>query len=169
MLTKDALQDFADEYQSGYDVIKGNTIRWNPNTNFSSVEKPVTYYSKIPFNFLICHQSTYISKVAYEKIGGYNVKLKIVMDFDMMLRLTNVGMKFYHVDKNLAIFRMGGLSQQSKKVRIKEMKFCMENNGRNMLQTFIFTSYVRTRTIIRNLLDRINPDLKNIIITNKIK
>lgn len=168
MLAEDALQKFADGYVDGYDVIKGNTIRWNPNTNFKFLEHPVISYPAIPFNFLVCHQSTYISKKAYEKVGNYRLEMKVAMDLEMMLRLTKAGMKFYSINKDLAIFRMGGISQMSKERRINEMKYAVEINGRTKLQVFIFISYVRIRTWIRNLLNLINPDLKNRIITHEI-
>ena len=64
LLAEDALNKFANAFVPGYDVIKGNTIRWNAETGFKSVERPVINYPAIPWNFLVCHQSTYISKSA---------------------------------------------------------------------------------------------------------
>ena len=56
LLADDALNKFAKNIEPGYDVIKGNTIRWNEETGFKSIEYPVISYPAIPFNFLICHQ-----------------------------------------------------------------------------------------------------------------
>ena len=169
LLTDNALNKFARTYKPEYDVIKGNTIRWNPETEFKSIEHPVITYHTIPFNFLVCHQSTYISKKAYEKVGGYRIDMKVAMDLEMMLRLTKIGMKFYEINQELAIFRMGGISQTSKKRRIQEMKYAVELNGRTKIQVNIFILYVKIRTWIRNLLNRVNPDLKNKIITHELK
>lgn len=169
LLTDNALNKFAKTFKPGYDVIKGNTIRWNPETNFKSIEYPVIKYHTIPFNFLVCHQSTYISKKAYEKVGGYRIDMKIAMDMEMMLRLTKAGMKFYEINQELAIFRMGGISQISKERRIQEMKQAVEVNGRTKIQVNIFIIYVKIRTWLRNQLNKLNPDLKNKIITHEIK
>ena len=169
LLTDDALNKLAQNFVPGYDVIKGNTIRWNPETNYRSVETPVIHYPAIPFNFLVCHQSTYVSKAAYAKFGGYLVNFKIAMDFELMLRLTRYGCKFKRILCDLAIFRMGGISQNAKKRRVDEMCKAMQLNGRNWLQTTIFIIYVRFRTFVRNILNRINPDLKNRIMTKTIK
>lgn len=83
LLADDALNKFANNFEPGYDVIKGNTVRWNDETGFKSIEHPVIKYPEIPFNFLICHQSTYISKSAYERFGGYGIDYKVVMDFSV--------------------------------------------------------------------------------------
>ena len=169
LLAPEALNRFVQYYKPGFDIIKGNTIRWNPKTDYRSVEIPVISYPAIPFNFLVCHQSTYISKAAYEKFGGYLVDFKVAMDFELMLRLTRYGCKFQKIPVDLAIFRMGGISQNAKRRRIEEMQSAMQLNGRNWLQTTIFVIYVRFRTFVRNILNRINPDLKNRIVTQTLK
>lgn len=169
LLAPDALEKFANAYDPSYDVIKGNTVRWNADTNFKSLERPVIKYPLIPWNFLVCHQSTYISKAIYDKAIGYKIDYRVVMDFELMLRLTRMGAKFMSIDEDLAIFRMGGISQAPSKRRYDEMKRAMRENGRNWLTTFIFISYVHLRTSLRMLLDKINPDLKNKIVTSRIK
>lgn len=169
LLAEDALKKFSNAYRPGYEVIKGNTIRWNADTGFKSVERPVIYYPAIPFNFLVCHQSTYISKSAYERYGGYLVNLRIAMDFELMLRFTQLGAKFYSIDEDLAVFRMGGISQTSGKRRYEEMKYAMLKTGHSQINTAIFMMYIRLRTFIRNVLNRINPDLKNRVVTKKYR
>lgn len=169
LLAEDALNKFAKAYKPGYDVIKGNTIRWNPETGFKSIERPVIKYPSIPFNFLVCHQSTYISRAAYKKYGGYLVDMHIAMDFELMLRFTQLGAKFYSIDEDLAFFRMGGISQTSGKRRYEEMKYAMLKTSHGQINTSIFMMYIRLRTLIRNVLNLINPDLKNRIITKKYK
>lgn len=169
LLADDALQKFADNYIPGYDIIKGNTVRWNSESGYKSIEKPVINYPTIPFNFLVCHQSTYISRVAYEKWGGYRVDFRVAMDFELMLRLTAGGAKFRMIDEDLAIFRMGGISQLSVGRRYEEMKQAMQLNGRGWLSTTIFMMYIHLRTGVRNILNKINPDLKNRLITRTVK
>ena len=164
LLADDALNKFAENYVPGYDVIKGNTIRWNPESGVKTVEYPVIKYPEIPFNFLICHQSTYISKEAYSKYGGYKVDYRVAMDFELMLRYTRKGAKFRKVDADLAIFRMGGISQTAGKRRYEEMKMAMLENGHSKVDTAIFMLYVHARTGLRNFLNLLNPDLKNKII-----
>lgn len=169
MLAPNALNEFAKYYKPGFDVIKGNTIRWNEETGYKSIETPVISYPAIPFNFLVCHQSTYISKATYEKVGGYRVDFKVAMDLELMLRMTKAGCRFMKIPANLAIFRMGGISQMSKQRRFDEMKRALLLNGRNAVQAGIFILYVHLRTFARNILNKIDPDLKSRIITHTIK
>lgn len=164
LLAENALEKFVQYYEIGYDVIKGNTIRWNPDTGKRFRERPVINYPSIPFNFLVCHQSTYISKKAYEKYGVYLVDYSVGMDFELMLRFTRLGARFYSIDEDLAVFRMGGISQTSKKRRYEELKKAMVINDRNAFETNLFMAYIHVRTWTRNLLNMINPDLKNRLI-----
>ena len=168
LLAEDALNKFAKAYKPGYDVIKGNTIRWNADTGYKSREIPVVKYNAIPFHFHVCHQSTYISLEAYRKYGVYDTSMKIVMDFDLMLRFTRGGARFIAIDEDLAIFKMGGLSQTSNITRLKEMAYAMKKNGHNAIETQIFVCYIIVRTFIRDILNKIHPDIKNRIATNTI-
>lgn len=165
LLADDALNKFANNFEPGYDVIKGNTVRWNDETGFKSIEHPVIKYPEIPFNFLICHQSTYISKSAYERFGGYGIDYKVVMDFELMLRFSRQNAKFMKINENLAVFRLGGISQTSSKRRIKEMKRAMLENEHSKFNTYVFILYVRLRSLMRNILNLVNPDLKSKIIS----
>ena len=169
LLADNALQKFAKNYEEGFDVIKGNTLRWNPESDAYYREKPVVDYPSIPFNFLVCHQSTYISKAAYEKYGDYLIDFRVAMDFELMLRFTRKGARFHAIDEDLAVFRMGGISQTSTKRRYEEMREALVKNGRSALETNIFMAYVHLRTWTRNMLNKIHPDLKNILITNSSK
>lgn len=165
MLADNALMKFAQNYKDGYDVIKGNTIRWNPDTNVCCFERAVINYPLIPFNFLVSHQSTYISREAYDKYGCYLMDFHVAMDFELMLRFTRLGARFHYIDEDLAIFRMGGISQTSHKRRYYEMKNALVINGRNFIEVNLFMCYLYLRTWVRNLLDTISPDLKNRIIS----
>lgn len=165
MLTSHALELFAKNYQPGYDVIKGDLIRWNSNTGSKTIEDAVIRYPAIPFNFLIGHPSTYIARQAYLLYGGYREDYLIVMDLELMLRLTKKGCKFRRIPETLSQFRMGGLSQSNDSLRLQEMKRALRENGRNKVQVGIFGTYIRLRTFVRNLLDMINPDIKSKIIT----
>lgn len=86
-----------------------------------------------------------------------------------MLRFTQRGAQFRKINEDLAIFRMGGISQTSGQRRFDEMKRAMLTNGHSYLNTAIFMGYLHIRTCIRNILNKINPDLKNLLITKKVE
>lgn len=168
LLTNNALDKFVAAYVPGYDVIKGNTIRWNTETKFKSVEYPIIKYSTIPFNFGVNHQSTYISRKAYMRFGRYDVSMRIAMDFELMLRFTRQGATFRCINEELSVFSMGGISQTISQKRYDEMIYAMRKNGRSKWQCYIFLIYLRMRTTIRNILDKVNPDIKNVLVS-KVK
>ena len=60
---------------------------------------------------------------------------------------------------------MGGISQTSSKRRIKEMKRAMLENEHSKFNTYVFILYVRLRSLMRNILNLVNPDLKSKIIS----
>ncbi len=91
------------------------------------------------------------------------------MDLELMLRFARLGARFHAIDVDLAIFRMGGISQTSRNRRYKEMKEALVLNGRNAFETAVFIAYVHLRTWTRDLLNMINPDLKNRLIGNTVK
>ena len=47
------------------------------------------------------------------------------------------------------------------------MKKAMLSNGHSKLSTAIFMFYIHLRTGVRNILNKIDPDLKNKLITKK--
>jgi glycosyltransferase involved in cell wall biosynthesis len=56
----------------------------------------------------ICHQAILIKKDIYKKIP-YNTKYKIAGDFDLWLKLQNLGLlKPKYIDQFLTVFRLGG-------------------------------------------------------------
>lgn len=167
LLADNALSKFAQSFVPGYDVIKGNTILWNAESGYKSIERPVINYHSIPFNFHVCHQSTYISKTAYEKYGDYKTDYTIAMDFELMLRYTHLGAKFYRIDEDLALFRLGGISQSAGKRRYKEMKLAMLDNGKSKINTFVFMVYLHLRTNVRVLLNKKRIDLKSKLLKSK--
>lgn len=68
------------------------------------------------FDFLetegMCHSSCFISRIAYEECGLYDVQYKIVSDFDLLLRMKIKGIEFIPIYKVLTNFTMGGASSQ---------------------------------------------------------
>ncbi|MEP3330546.1 glycosyltransferase family 2 protein [Sedimentitalea sp.] len=60
----------------------------------------------IPF----CHNSTLIRREVFQKLGGHDLKFKIVADYDMTLRIFMQGLKGSAVPVPIAVFRRGGLS-----------------------------------------------------------
>ena len=129
-----ALAAVADAFEDDIDVYRRNVMLWQEDKNTRVIEKPTM---KFRFNRLysICHQSTFVTKKAYEKYGVFNVSLKYTMDYDLLLRFQNSGAKSKHIDKTLAFYSLGGACINSDKKKLSdEVAKVMKLNGATKLQ-----------------------------------
>ena len=74
------------------------------------------------------HPSMFCPKKIYDQIGTYNLKYKILADYDFMYRAINhYHVKHIYLPENIAFFRPGGLASQNILPSLKEelaVKLC---------------------------------------------
>lgn len=113
LLLPNALNSLAENYETGVDVYRGNTIVWNDIKGTKTRTFPRMKFNVNSLNMGgVCHQSTFINNSAYKLYGTFNDKLKFMMDVDLLIRLYEKGAKFKYVDADLAISRMGGVTDK---------------------------------------------------------
>lgn len=92
---------------SGADIICGKVM-------FYKNEKPDLVYESSPDllekEMTVQHPSVFIKKSVYEKEGGFDLKYKYAMDYDLLLRLKRKGYKFHNVKSVIANMRYDGKS-----------------------------------------------------------
>lgn len=128
-LLPDALYAIAAAYEEKIDVYRGNVLLWKNETDTKVIEIPSMHFNFSGMN-KISHQSTFVSRNAYQRFGLYDVECKYVMDYDILLRFQNKGAKFKYINQTLAFYTLGGItfSSNSSK-RIQEVKRVMKKNG----------------------------------------
>ncbi len=85
-------------YGKGYYIdSEGNTIGQYPTSPFSNDELPI-------FNF-ICQPSVFFRRKAFERIGGVDVSLQYVMDYDLWIRMSK-NMTFEYLPEFLSNYRI---------------------------------------------------------------
>lgn len=105
-----------------------------------NLQRVVRFYSsehfkswKLRFGWMPAHPATFISKRAYDRVGGYSLDYKISADFEMFVRLLLVhGLRFSKIDKVLVRMRAGGISTSGVKSSIRlnsEIVRACRNNG----------------------------------------
>ena len=125
-----ALEVIGREYDKNTDVYRGNIIFWNEDTNCKTREVPSMKFSYSGLGLRCCHQSTFITKEAYQKYGIYNTAYKYNMDFDLLLRFQNQGAKFKYLNYDIAYFTMGGITfSKTNKDQMLEMEDIIISNG----------------------------------------
>jgi GT2 family glycosyltransferase len=75
------------------------------------------------------HPATFVSRLAYEKIGWFNKNLKVAMDYDLVLRLFLGECTFVYVNKVLASMRYGGASDENLLDVVKEVYAITTSQG----------------------------------------
>lgn len=169
LLKEGALEMVAAEYEEGIEVYRGNTIMWNETTGFKCIEYPCMNLATVPFNLHVCHPSTFITKAAYHKFGNYRVDYKYIMDLDLLIRFSNKKAKSKYINKQLAVFRLGGVSQVPESKKMAERKNMVISNGGNNLQAFVFQTYLVTRQIVKKLVSLFGEDLRLKFVSKEIK
>lgn len=96
--------------ESSVDVVHG---KLNAIHNDGKIETYVTdNIEEIRYAMNIYHPTIFVKKEVYEKYGMFDLKFKIAADYDLVLRLYVNKAKFFYLDKVLANYRLGGLSEQ---------------------------------------------------------
>jgi GT2 family glycosyltransferase len=83
------------------------------------------------------HPTMVVRRTVFDKIGGFNKKVKISMDFDWIVRLEKEGFKGYYMDQDAPVRMDGsGKSVSQEGEAIKECyKILKDNNYMNFKNT----------------------------------
>ena len=100
-----ALQAIADAYDGTTDVYRGNVIISNESTGFYGRETPSMHFPLAPLTIRCAHQGTFITPESYKRYGGYDLKFRYMMDYDLLTRFYQRGAKFKLFLKKYACFR----------------------------------------------------------------
>lgn len=144
------------EVYNGNDVIIFGMVRFIKNEN---QEYGISLYNAIALEDMIImnHQTCYISKSVYEKIGNYDLKYISNSDKDFLLRCYySKVVEFVPISKILANFRLGGMSSS--------IHFANDENKLRYKYKHINTlTYLsrNTKLTIRLLVYRLRKSLKS--------
>lgn len=119
-LTKDSIRKVVNIYNTNNDkeyfVISGLMSRVDLNGNTIYVKKHHSYQK---FSQLIkqatpiSHPALFVPKVVYEKYGYFDTSLKILADYEFILRIFYSGVDFILADEVITHFREGGISDKN--------------------------------------------------------
>ena len=103
---------------------------------------------KIKNGWMPAHPTLYLKKEVYDKKGLYNLKYKIVSDFDFIVRIcTDPSIELKYIHENLIYMRLGGLSSDGLKGysrNIKEANQILKDNNVKFSELVIFKRILRT-------------------------
>lgn len=156
ILLPGALQAIADNYDPSVGVYRGNTVVWNPETDQKFRAVPTMDFSMYKLNPIVCHQSTFVTKTAYEKYGAYKVDYKFMMDADLLIRLYRNKVSMKYVNSDLAVSTAGGVTDTSSyKKKLPEKYDCIISNGGNKIIALSIVGYFACKQIVKKLLMKV--------------
>jgi len=137
-LLPNALTTVAENYDEKTDILSCNLILWNTKTGDQRILFPSTYFPVMPFFRRPAHQGAFIKSDLYKKIGTYDISIRYGMDLDFLMRATRTGAVFKHINQSVAVFRLGGVTNESIFKKRKEYLYIIRKNGGTWLQAHIF-------------------------------
>ena len=130
VLLPGALSAVADAYEDGVGVYRGNIFVWDSTRNTKILAVPTMKFPLHTFKKrIVCHQSTFVAKWAYDKYGLFKTHFRFMMDVDLLVRLYEAGVKFKYIPKELAMFRLGGVTSSLFLKKLNELENLFIENG----------------------------------------
>ena len=147
-----ALEKVAAYYDEETDIYSCDLLLLDTRTGEKRIQHPSTHFPLMPFFRRPGHQGVFVTRKAYERLGGYNTSLHYTMDLDLFMRATSAGMKFKHVPELVSVFRLGGATNESIFKKRKEYVALIRGNGGSWLQAYTFYGFlVCTQTVKKAL------------------
>jgi len=95
------------EQNPDVDVVYGDSVYVDANdcfkTYFPSIESDV---SCLPIHDCIAQPSCFVRRSAFERVGGLNIDLHYIMDWELWTRLYKSGCNFYYLKRPLSVTRI---------------------------------------------------------------
>lgn len=117
------------------------------------IVKPNTEKGKTPFP----HPSLVMRNYIFEKIGVFDLSLKVAMDYDIMCRMINENFKGHYYNQTPVVLMDGNGESSSNGIRgIKERQKVLKKNNLTDLKSNIYLKKLIAKTYARDFLNRIH-------------
>lgn len=151
ILLEGTLEKIQEAYEEEIDVYYGNTLINNPYEGKKYLRNAADLeYFKYELPFV--HQSSFVTKKAYDKYGLYSLEYKICMDYELLSKMYYSGAKFKYVDAVLSEFTYGGISYAAPFKTLKEDMSIAKKNGLKPIEAIVFEMKYALRIIIKRTL-----------------
>ena len=128
-----------EKFEDKTDVLYGNVVWHDENTDREHVRKSDTNLQKLLYHMHIMHPATYVRKSAYEKYGYFNLDYKFSMDKELLYRFYKKDAVFQYVDHSFTKFISGGKSDSINKNALKEGERMALSYGEPRLKVKLIT------------------------------
>lgn len=130
LLDAEVLQDIATELQrhSDCDLLYGNivVIPENDKSQQSVIYPAPSDLLNHLMHGWLCHQAMVVRAELFKEVGCFDTRFKIAADYDWLLRALSQNITVYSVDREIASYTLGGLSDTYQIESLQEM-FAIQN------------------------------------------
>lgn len=98
---------------------------------------------KIRYEMATPHPTVFVKREIYKKYGSFQLKYRLAADYELMLRLYTEGVRFGYMDRVIANFRQGGMSE-------KQGEKCSEETLK-IAQSYLFRAPLAKRKYFRDI------------------
>lgn len=123
-LIRDTSEVLQKVYSEDIDIYYGNCIWVDAGNKLNFISKPKVKnpdcLGALLYEMVMIHPSTFITSHAYKKVGGYNISFRFCMDQELLYKMYCSGLEFYYIDKELTIFKAGGISDTNPREVFRE-------------------------------------------------
>lgn len=131
-------------------VYRGYCVVWNELLGTKTELRPNSRFGIPPFGAIICHESSFVSREVYNKVGLYKVNYKYMMDLDLFIRIhkdKSIESKF--MDICVVTFRTGGVSLSAASKVESERILMIRENGGSLFDALVYIFYHRCKYAIK--------------------
>lgn len=131
-------------------VYRGYCVVWNELLGTKTELRPNSRFGIPPFGAIICHESSFVSREVYNKVGLYKVNYKYMMDLDLFIRIhkdKSIESKF--MDICVVTFRTGGVSSSAASKVESERILMIRENGGSLFDALVYIFYHRCKYTIK--------------------
>ncbi|SHN13281.1 glycosyltransferase family 2 protein [Mucilaginibacter sp. OK098] len=101
------------------DIVHGN-LNFIDEAGRCKIETPKEDISFLRTTMIVFHPTIFIKKALYEKYGLFDLKYKLIADWELLLRFYDNKALFFHLNETLSNFRGGGAGSGFKLTHLKE-------------------------------------------------
>jgi glycosyltransferase involved in cell wall biosynthesis len=135
------------------DVFHGDLLRFKADTPLFRLAPGAlddSIWHEMPLN----HPATFVTRRAYAAVGGFDISLRLAMDYDLVLRLYQARLGFHYIPAVLAHMRYGGASDDHFVGARRELYGITVRAGYSPLKAGFWFACSVARGCVKNLLRR---------------
>lgn len=154
-----ALEKVDEAFDGQADIYQGNILMQNLGTGSEFREVPSQRFPVMPFFCHVAHQGMFVTREAYQRLGGYDEKVRWPMDLDFLMRAYRMGARFRHIDQDVAVFVAGGVTSANIRRKKHDYLYIVRKNGGTWLEAQIYYHYLLLTQKVKGVLNSISPSL----------